>query len=168
VTRYRLLRLAQASACLLGCAVLGAGIHRLGLPAAMGVIAFCALAGGAASLGWHGVRSGFVRHEERLQAERRHRAPRPDHDERRRTNAADPAGSREAYVDPYLYRLDDDWPEPGPAQAEQPREPDIERAFAQFDVRTGTYVAPPPSARWYGMPPAAEPEDLYAHPGSQA
>lgn len=148
MTRYRLIRLVQVSAAALGTLILGAGIRRLGLPSTVGVIAFCALGGAAASLGWHGVRFGFIRHEEHLQATRRHRAPRPDADTHQQAEAR-PEVALEA-------------------PAEDPREPDVEQAFAAFDARADAYLAPPPSARWYGVSPAAEHEDLYAHPGSPA
>jgi hypothetical protein len=120
VTRYRLIRLAQISAGVLGTLLLGAGIRRLGIPATLGVAAFCVLAGAAASLGWHGVAVGFARHEERLQAERRHRAPRPDREQRRQAGAelepepapavdGTPAAAADPYAEQYRVRSDDEW-----------------------------------------------------------
>lgn len=134
--RSRLLRFVLGTAGALGILVLGAGIRRLGLPNVLAVLAFCSLAGAAASLGWHGVRAGFRRHEEHLQATRRHRTPRSD------------VGESAAAV------------------PEESREPDIDRAFAEFDARADAYLTPPPSQRWYGQSAVADHQDLYAHPGS--
>jgi hypothetical protein len=147
VTRSTLLRPVLGCAGLLGCAVLGAGIRRLGVPGTLAIVAGCALAGAAASLGWHGIGLMYDRLEERRRAARRHRAPRPDRDERRR---------------PYVPESEHETPQPWSLAEPEPGEFDGLRE--QFEQHIDPYLTPPPPRR-PGAAAAADGQDLYAHPG---
>lgn len=133
MTRSSLIRIVLGCAGALGVLLLGAGIRQVTIPVALEVVTGCALAGGAASLGWHGIAALFDRPEEPA-PDGRHRArPRPAGGMERRPSAAaeppshdlrpsavdarTPAARVAENYDPYLAQSADDWPDLAPAHA---------------------------------------------------
>lgn len=114
------IRLAQIAA---GAAAAGILVAALAQSTAAGLaytdrlLVIVGAAGAVASFGWHGVRLLFVRHEERLQAERRHRVPRPERMAVRPPSAPaepEPAAAAGAWPDPYAPDVPHSWdPEAG-------------------------------------------------------
>lgn len=75
------IRLAQVCAAAAAAGLLVAALAQstaAGLAYTDRLLVIVGAAGAVASFGWHGVRFLFVRHEEHLQASRRHRVPRPE------------------------------------------------------------------------------------------
>lgn len=110
------IRLAQICAAAAAAGLLVAALAQsttAGLLYADRLVVIVGAAGAVASLGWHGVRFLFMRHEERLRAERRHRVPRPEPLAVRPPSApaAAPADAADAWPDSYA--PDDGWPEQG-------------------------------------------------------
>lgn len=159
MTRSTLLRVALGCAGLLGCAVLGAGIHRLGIPSTLAVLTACVIAGAAASAGWHGIARLLERPEPPAPPGPRHRAPRPEAgiQQRPRPSAAEPPPA-EGYTPP------EEWPR-GMTRT------DAEEFRTELAERFDPYLTPHPGphTQWpEAAPDAGAGEDLYAHPGQQA
>lgn len=152
MTRYRLIRFAQATAAALAVVILGSALAQAtaaGLASVTRLLTILGACGVAASAGWHGTAILLERHEERKRAERRHRVPRADRGTPRDPGTLEqrPAAA-DAYTAPYRPHADAG-PYPGQAPAEW-----VEQADAGWPEQGPARVDPH--------------EDLYAHPASPA
>lgn len=167
------IRLAQICAGAIGAGILLAALAQstaAGLTYTDRLLAVVGAAGAVASFGWHGVRFGFLRYEEHLQAKRRHRAPKPE-----RGVWRPPAGPEqeesvsgpepEAQRDPEHRRVPG---APGPASAPL-RDPAFQDMLRHQSDPLNPYVTRPASRDWPEAPgwrsatEGGQYEDLYAH-----